>query len=97
VILSYIIAQAIAALFEVDELKQEKLPDGRLRAVFVTSGIHPDLAKIKTAVWALSAVPPQLVDSVEVEELQSGVIVKRYQVVVTLRSLIGGGREKERG
>jgi predicted RNA polymerase sigma factor len=87
----------MAALFEIDELKQEKLPDGRLRVVFVTSGLHPDLARIKTVLWALSAVPPQLVDSMEVEELQSGVIVKRYQVVATLRSLIGGRREKERG
>jgi hypothetical protein len=94
VLISYLIVQAMAALFEIDELKQERLPDGKLRVVFATSGLHPDLAKIKTALWALSAVPPQVVDEAEVEELQSGVIVKRYQVTVTLKPLIAG-RKKE--
>lgn len=92
--LSYLVVQAMAALFEVDELKQERLPDGKLRVVFVTSGVHPDLVGIKTALWALSAVPPQLVDEVKVEELQRGVIVKRYQVTATLRPLVAG---RERG
>jgi hypothetical protein len=94
VALSYLVVQAMAALFEVDELKQEKLPDGKLRVVFVTSGVHPDLVGIKTVLWALSAVPPQLVDEVKVEELQRGVIVKRYQVTATLRPLVAG---RERG
>jgi hypothetical protein len=96
VALTYLIAQAIGALLEIDELKQERLKDGRLRVVFVTSGVHPDLVGIKTVLWALSAVPPQLVDEVEVEELQKGVIVKRYQVVVTLRPLIAERKEGEK-
>jgi hypothetical protein len=91
-IISYLIAQAIAALFEVDELKQEKLPDGKVRVIFVTSGVHPDLAKIKTALWAFSAVPVQRIEDYKVEELQSGPIIKRYQITVTLAPLIGGKR-----
>jgi len=94
VLISYMIAQAIGALFEVDELKQEKSPDGKVRVVFVTSGLHPDLAKIKTALWAFSAIPIQRVEDYKVEELQSGLIVKRYQITITLAPLIAG-RKKE--
>jgi hypothetical protein len=95
VAVSFLISQALAALFEVDEIKQEKLPNGKLRVTFVTSGIHPDLAKIKTALWAFSAIPVQRVDEVKIEELQAGPIIKRYQITVTLAPLIGGIKREE--
>ena len=91
-ILSYYFAQTIAALQEVDEVQQERLPDGRVRAVFVTSGIHPDLAKVKTWLWALFAVPVQKVDECTVEELQSGPLIKRYKITVILKPITEGIR-----
>ncbi len=75
-------------VLEIDELSTEKLPDGRIRVVFVTSGVHPTLAQIKTAVWSIVGLPVQMPDEVAVEELQSGSVVKRYRVTVVLRPVL---------
>jgi hypothetical protein len=76
------------AMLEIDELSTEKLPDGRIRVVFVTSGVHPTLAQIKTVVWSIVGLPVQMPDEVSVEELQSGSVVKRYKVTVILRPVL---------
>jgi hypothetical protein len=76
------------AVLEIDELSTEKLPDGRIRVVFVTSGVHPTLAQIKTIVWSIVGLPVQVPDEVSVEELQSGSVVKRYRVTVVLRPVL---------
>jgi hypothetical protein len=75
-------------MLEIDELSTERLPDGRIRVVFVTSGVHPTLAQIKTAVWSIVGLPVQVPDEVGVEELQSGSLVKRYRVTVVLRPVL---------
>jgi len=80
---------ALEALQEVDEVSQEKLPDGRIKVIFVTSGINPDLTKIKTWLWSLFAVPVQLIDEYNIETLQSGPLIKRYKITVILKPAIG--------
>jgi hypothetical protein len=76
------------AMLEIDELSTEKLPDGKIRVVFVTSGVHPTMAQIKTVVWSIVGLPVQVPDEVSVEELQSGSVVKRYRVTVVLRPVL---------
>jgi hypothetical protein len=83
-----LVNQATKVLLEIDELSTEKLPDGRLRVVFVTSGVHPTLAQIKTVVWSILGLPVQMPDEVTVEELQSGSLVKRYRVTVVLKPVL---------
>lgn len=90
--MSFIISAFISTLLEIDEVYSERLPDGRLKVVFVTTGLADTTAKIKTAIWALLAPPVQRVDDVQVEELQSGLISKRYKVTVYLKPLVGGRR-----
>jgi hypothetical protein len=85
-----VISSAIEALFEIDETHHEVLPDGRLKVVFVTTGLVPDLAKIKTLIWALSAPPVQKVDDVKVEVLQKGAVLQRYRITVILSPLLKG-------
>lgn len=88
-----VISASIEALFEIDEVSSEPLPDGRVRVVFVTTGLHPDLAKVKTAIWAMLSPPAQKVDEVKVYEVQRGPIAKRYRVEVVMKPLLKGIRE----
>ena len=85
-----VISSAIEALLEIDETYHEVLPDGRLKVVFVTTGLAPDLAKIKTLIWALSAPPVQKVDDIQVEVLQKGAVLQRYRITVILSPLLRG-------
>jgi hypothetical protein len=81
---------AYGSLLEVDEVHQERLPDGSLKVVFVTTGVHPTLAQIKTVLWSIFGLPVQLPSEYYVEELQSGTLLKRYKVTVILRPLLSG-------
>jgi hypothetical protein len=83
-----LVNQTVKVFLEIDELSTEKLPDGRLKVVFVTSGVHPTLAQIKTVVWSIIGLPVQVPDEVTVEELQSGSVVKRYRVTVILKPIL---------
>jgi hypothetical protein len=91
-VITALISETIEALLEIDETYHEVLPDGRLKVVFVTTGVHPDVAKIKTALWALSAPPIQKVDDVKVEVVQKGPVLKRYRITVVLSPIVKGVR-----
>jgi len=97
-IISAAIGTAVNAIFEIDEVHHEKLPDGRLKVVFVTTGVMPDVAKIKTWFWAVFGLPVQKVDECTVEELQSGPVLKRYKITVVLSPFVKGAlRDKSVG
>jgi hypothetical protein len=83
--LSYI--RNLRTLGEIDEFSAEKQPDGSLKVAFVTSGVHPTLAQVKTLVWAVLGLPVQVPIEFSVEELQSGLVVKRYKVTVILKNV----------
>ncbi len=87
-ILSWSFNESLGALFEIDEIAHETLPDGRIKVIFVTSGIDPNLAKIKTTIWSIFAVPLQRPEEITVEELQKGAVIKRYRITVILRPLL---------
>jgi len=89
-LMSFPIVTALQSLYEIDEVSQEKLPDGRLRVTFITTGVHPTLTKVKTWIWAIFGLPVQRVDEYNVEELQRGTVLKRYKITVVL-SPIGLG------
>jgi len=78
----------IAALGEIDEIDYDRLPDGRVRVKLVTTGVHPDLTKIKVALWAFVAPPVQKIDDITVTPLQ-GRVFKRYLVTATLSPVLG--------
>ena len=80
-----VFSYAIGSLLQIDEMQAEPQPDGTLRVVFVTTGVHPSLAKIKTAIWAIFGLPVQTPEDVTIEELQSGPVLKRYRITVILR------------
>jgi len=82
----------VESLLEIDETYHERLPDGRLKVVFVTTGVYPDTAKIKTWIWSIFGLPVQKVDECTVEELQSGPLLKRYRVTVVLSPFVEGAR-----
>jgi len=81
---------AVGSLLQIDEIYEETLPDGRLKVVFLTTGVHPTLTYIKTVLWAVFGLPAQMVDEHTVEELQSGTLLKRYKVTVILKPLLRG-------
>jgi len=84
--------QAINTIWEIDETYHEHLPDGRMKVVFVTTGILPTTAKIKTWIWSIFGVPVQKIDEATVEELQAGPLLKRYKITVILTPLLKGLR-----
>lgn len=86
-----VVSTILSAVFEIDEMSTEKLPDGRVKVTFLTTGLHEETCKIKTAMWALLSPPMQRVDEVKVTELQRGPVYKRYKVEVILKPLIEGG------
>lgn len=88
-IMATIVAGMLEALLEIDEMQTEVLPDGSLQVVFVTTGFKPELAEIKTKIWALLGIPAQVVKEVRVEELQAGPIFKRYKITAILEPLFG--------
>jgi len=86
-------AEALAAVlgyvwdsvWEIDEMESQKNPDGTITVTFITTGLHPDTAKIKTLVWSIFGLPVQKPDQIQIEELQSGPVLKRYRITVTLK------------
>ena len=76
----------LTSLGEVDEINQERLPDGRVKVTALVTGINPNAVKWKVYAWALFGLPAQKVDEVVIEELQ-GNILKRYKVEIVLRPL----------
>jgi hypothetical protein len=78
------------SILEVDEVYQERLPDGTMKVVFVTTGVHPTLTQIKTTLWAVFGLPLQMPVEYYVEEIQSAPFFKRYKVTVILSPLLRG-------
>jgi hypothetical protein len=87
-----VLSSLLETLLEVDEIKSEPLPDGRLQTTFLTTCISEDFAKLKTMIWALVAPPAQKVDSVNLEVLQAGPLTKRVRITVVTRPLLGSGK-----
>jgi len=83
--ISGVLALCLESLMEFDEVHHERLPDGKMKVVFVTTGMNPRLTEIKTRIWSTLNLPVQRVESCNVEELQGGTILKRYRVTVTLK------------
>jgi len=97
-VVSAILSFVVNNVLEIDEVYHEKLPDGRLKVVFVTSGVIPDVAKIKTLIWSIVGLPVQKVDECTVEELQAGTLLRRYKITVVLSPFIKGvTRDKSLG
>jgi len=90
--MSFLVTTAVSTLLEIDETYHERLPDGRLKVVFVTTGIIPTATKIKTWIWGIFGLPVQKVDEMTVEELQSGPLLKRYRITVILSPFVKGFR-----
>ncbi|MEM1672356.1 MAG: hypothetical protein QXT86_09940 [Archaeoglobaceae archaeon] len=86
-----IVSTILSAVFEIDEMSTEKLPDGRVKVTFLTTGLHEETCRIKTTMWALLSPPMQRVDDVKITELQRGPVYKRYKVEVVLSPLIKRG------
>jgi len=89
-IIGSLLSFVVETILEIDEMYHEKLPDGKLKVVFVTTGVHPDVAKIKTWAWAVFGLPVQKVDEVTVEEEQRGSLLKRYKITVVLSPFVQG-------
>ena len=84
-LMSLAMGYVFEAITEIDEMESTKNPDGTITVTFLTTGLHPDTAKIKTLVWSLVGLPVQKPDKIEIEELQSGPLLKRYKITVTLK------------
>lgn len=76
-----VIGALAGAFFEIDELEAKKVGDV-VHYTFVTTGIHPTIAEIKTKLWALLAPPVKRLEVLSIKPIEEGPIAKRYKVHV---------------
>ena len=88
-ILGGLFGALIGSVLEMDEIYQERLPDGRLKVVFLTTGISDKLVDVKTRIFALLNLPVQKVDEIKITLDQGGAFFKRYRIEAILSPLFG--------
>lgn len=76
-----IIGTLAGALFEIDEIDAHRTGD-EVFYTFVTTGILPSLAELKTKLWALIAPPVKRLEVLSIEPIEEGPIAKRYKIRV---------------
>jgi len=76
-----VIAAAAHSLFEVDEIEASRFKD-EVYYTFVTTGILPETAELKTKLWAYLAPPVKRLEVLGIEEIEKGLIAKRYKIHV---------------
>lgn len=76
-----VIVAATASLFEIDEVEASKFGD-EVYYTFLTTGVLPSLAQIKTKIWAYLAPPVKRLEVLAIEEVERGPIAKRYKIYV---------------
>jgi len=92
--MAFVVNAIIGTLLEIDEMTY-LVTDDEVIVKFVTTGIMPELAELKTKIWALIGLPPKTCRVESVEEVQKGPlgITKRY--VIDARFPKKGFRLKE--
>ena len=76
-----IIAGAMSALLEFDEISSEVVGD-KIRYTILTTGVLPKVCELKVLMWSYLAPPVKRLNIVSIEEVESGPIAKRYRIVV---------------
>lgn len=76
-----LVAGLASAIFEIDEIEASKHGD-EVYYTFVTTGVRPNLAQIKTKLWALLAPPVKRLEVLAIEPIEEGPITKRYKIHV---------------
>lgn len=76
-----ILGTAASAIFEIDEIEASRVGD-EVYYTFVTTGILPSLAELKTKLWAYMAPPVRRLEVLSITPLEEGPICKRYEIKV---------------
>lgn len=76
-----LVAGVASAILEIDEIEASKHGD-EVYYTFVTTGVNPSLAQIKTKIWALIAPPVKRLEVLAIEPIEVGPITKRYKIYV---------------
>jgi len=76
-----IIAGAISALLEFDEIQSERIGD-EIHYTILTTGVLPAVCELKTLIWSYLAPPVKRLEIVDIEEVEAGPITKRYKIHV---------------
>lgn len=76
-----IISGLVTSLLEFDEVSVSRVGD-EVEYTILTTGIMPSVVELKTLIWSYLAPPVKRLEVVSIEEVESGPLTKRYQVVV---------------
>lgn len=90
-----IIAGAMSALLEFDEISTEIVGD-KIRYTILTTGVLPRVCELKVLLWSYLAPPVKRLKIVSIEEVESGPVAKRYRIVVEGDRYFLGRRPEER-
>lgn len=75
-----------SAFFEIDEVEASRVGN-EVYYTFVTTGLGPSVAELKTKLWAYMAPPVKRLEVLSIEPLEEGPVAKRYKIRVKGRIL----------
>ena len=84
--MAFVISSLAGALLEIDEIEAARIGD-EVHYTFLTTGVLPSLAELKTKLWAYIAPPVKRLQVVSIEPIEQGPITKRYKIKVVGKSL----------
>lgn len=76
-----ILGTLASAFFEIDEVEASRVGD-EVHYTFLTTGLLPSIAELKTKFWAYLAPPVRRLEILSIEPIEEGPIAKRYKIRV---------------
>ena len=76
-----VIVAAAQSFFEIDEVNATKRGD-TIEYTFLTTGILPATAELKTKIWAYLSPPVKRLEIVSIDVIEKGPITKRFKIRV---------------
>lgn len=76
-----ILGTLASAFFEIDEIEASRFGD-EIYYTFLTTGLAPSIAELKTKLWAYVAPPVKRLEILAIEPIEEGPIAKRYKIRV---------------
>lgn len=76
---AFLLSSLASAILEIDEISAVKVGE-EIEYTFLTTGVLPSLAELKTRLWAYMAPPIKRLEVTSIEPLESGPICKRFMI-----------------
>jgi len=90
-----IITGIVGSLLEFDEVSTEVTED-KIRYTILTTGMLPKSCELKVLLWSYLAPPVKRLNIISIDEIESGLVTKRYKIVVEGNRYFMGRKPEEK-